>query len=803
MHRYVFACLLIVSIAACGDLTRVPPPPVPLSALEGPRPVAAADQLIGTSAQTVRLVRAIPAQALCTLHLPDIGGSIRDFKQTGLYKWLSSPEVQEQLGLTADFGFNLKLPGLGTGGGDSGMIDAARLLDSLKGEFILAVEDVRVQQGQDFPDVRLLGGITVRGAEREAEQMLELVDMLAANQPGVHVEKGTAGGYGFSRIVGKTPRPWVVELALYDQALLAGFGRETVTRMLNRLENPEELSLADSASFRECMERCGDPRDAVRFHVDLATIWSRYGKYLPKEARRVLRNLKLDELRSLSMAIRFEGKDIAITTLLDSPGGKDIVTQLLAAHTVDRQFLDRVPANANSFSIFALDGVKILRTLREVLPETMLKEFEATLEDLREDGIDLETDVFEVFGPRCAIVNVPTGRPEGSGLDLIWNQLLGTSFIFEVQDPLRAEHILKRLPKRTSYARRRDLVLDGVRASAYEFEREGVPGDFAICYALVDSYFVVTPTERTLRRMLRSRSPETGRRLREALKEVPETAVIVSYDEMRQGFMIQLDAFVRGFARTTGGSEPPRSTQPLRGLHGLGPAIAYTVADNRGVFSFTRSPTGGLGSVGGLSGLAVVAAIAVPSLHSSRLRANEAAAIASLRAIHAAQETFRANVLRDADHDGEGEYAFLGELLGQRRPGETRIRNREPLVSGSWVKQKGEFVRSGYQFRIYLPAEDGSPIGEQADLASIRRVDGDLAETVMVAVAWPVSKGITGHQAFYLDASGRLLACSNGPYGRDRAPASDVLSSQKGNLASRPLRQGEPTRDGCSWERLK
>ena len=83
------------------------------------------------------------------------------------------------------------------------------------------------------------------------------------------------------------------------------------------------------------------------------------------------------------------------------------------------------------------------------------------------------------------------------------------------------------------------------------------------------------------------------------------------------------------------------------------------------------------------------------------------------------------------------------------------------------------------------------------------QVDGDLAETVMEVLAWPVSRGITGERAFYLDASGRIYACRDGGYTKDTAPAPDVLSSQSGNLASRPLRVGELARDGNRWDRLR
>ena len=85
-----------------------------------------------------------------------------------------------------------------------------------------------------------------------------------------------------------------------------------------------------------------------------------------------------------------------MSNFLDSPGGKDFLTELLSAHPVDREFLDRIPPDANSFSIFALDGLKVIHTLRDVLPDTMLKGFEDGLASMREDGVDLEKDVFEV-----------------------------------------------------------------------------------------------------------------------------------------------------------------------------------------------------------------------------------------------------------------------------------------------------------------------------------------------------------------------------------------------------------------------
>ena len=101
-------------------------------------------------------------------------------RRIGLYAWLTSPEVKKQLGPTAEVFGSMQMPGAPGGPGN---IDVNRILKALSGEFILSLQDIRVREGQPFPDIKVLVGITVSGAEREAEQLLELVDMLAANQP--------------------------------------------------------------------------------------------------------------------------------------------------------------------------------------------------------------------------------------------------------------------------------------------------------------------------------------------------------------------------------------------------------------------------------------------------------------------------------------------------------------------------------------------------------------------------------------------------------------------------------------------
>ena len=218
----------------------------------------------------------------------------------------------------------------------------------------------------------------------------------------------------------------------------------------------------------------------------------------------------------------------------------------------------------------------------------------------------------------------------------------------------------------------------------------------------------------------------------------------------------------------------------------------------------TRSPTAGFGGLGGVTGLLTVAAVAIPNFTVARRTANEQAAVITLQALHVAQRTFRANVARDDDSDGEGEFGFLSELLGKRRKGDRKLRQRASLVSGFKRDKNGNFVSRGYHFRVYLPAEDGSPIGGHEKASRVRRVDGDLAEAVMVIVAWPIDNPGTGRHAYFMDAGGHIYVCSESRYGGDKAPPPDLLSSQAGNLASEPLPTSKRrARDGQRWVPLR
>lgn len=157
--------------------------------------------------------------------------------------------------------------------------------------------------------------------------------------------------------------------------------------------------------------------------------------------------------------------------------------------------------------------------------------------------------------------------------------------------------------------------------------------------------------------------------------------------------------------------------------------------------------------------VAILLAIAVPNLISSRIRANETAAIASLRSVATAQAQFLQSAKADEDFDGHGEYGTFAEMGG--RIGVRGFSTKVPTdltASMSLVDVAGEVQKAGYVFRIYLPKADGTGEREQPYGGMSAGVVGpDNAEQYWACYAWPMSGGISGDRTFFLNQTAHIL----------------------------------------------
>ena len=186
--------------------------------------------------------------------------------------------------------------------------------------------------------------------------------------------------------------------------------------------------------------------------------------------------------------------------------------------------------------------------------------------------------------------------------------------------------------------------------------------------------------------------------------------------------------------------------------------------------------------------IAIIASIAIPKMMSARISANENAAIATLRSIASAQAQLQSSSAIDTDADGGGEYGYFGELAGS-----APLRSfapaapAAPTLAGGLLTPSilptpfsavtapgalgGNVVRSGYVFRMYLPAatagggivgvaETGA-VGVGGATVGAGMPDSDNCEILWACYAWPETAGSTGNRAFFINQEGDLLQCLN------------------------------------------
>jgi prepilin-type N-terminal cleavage/methylation domain-containing protein len=205
--------------------------------------------------------------------------------------------------------------------------------------------------------------------------------------------------------------------------------------------------------------------------------------------------------------------------------------------------------------------------------------------------------------------------------------------------------------------------------------------------------------------------------------------------------------------------------------------------------------------------IAIIASMAIPNLLSSRLTANETAAVATLKALVSAQSQAVSRDAVDIDGDGQGEYLFLAELSGTVNLRGLAVTLDPAIVSVSLGNVSNSNVnKAGYHFALYLPDAAGAGVAEDPNggLAAPAAVDADFCESYWVAYAWPATHGSSGRRAFVVNQEGSILQTPNDAQqysGNTTVPAFDSAYSAAGDLTSRLSVGGVPAAaaDGAVW----
>lgn len=142
--------------------------------------------------------------------------------------------------------------------------------------------------------------------------------------------------------------------------------------------------------------------------------------------------------------------------------------------------------------------------------------------------------------------------------------------------------------------------------------------------------------------------------------------------------------------------------------------------------------------------IAIIAATTMPGLLRTRMSANEGSAIASLRAVNAAQAAFSSTCARNG-------FAQSLEDLAQAPPGAA-----QPYISPDLSINGG--LKSGYRFVV--SADVGAvPVTLAADTCNSAAAD---AVSSYFAEAHPASVGSTGRRSFATDRRGTIFARDDG-----------------------------------------
>ena len=203
--------------------------------------------------------------------------------------------------------------------------------------------------------------------------------------------------------------------------------------------------------------------------------------------------------------------------------------------------------------------------------------------------------------------------------------------------------------------------------------------------------------------------------------------------------------------------------------------------------------------------IAIIAAAALPNLLASRLTANEASAIGTLRTVCSAQSQARNRVAVDFDSDGQGEFLYMAELSGNVNLRGLATPLDPAAVSLSIGQVSNSAVNhSGYHFAMYLP--DVAAVGVLEDpnggKAAPATVDADYCETFFVCYAWPTSVNSSGRRAFAVNESGDMVQSDNvatAYSGTGLMPAFDAAYTVAGDMTS-GFNIAGPAVDGGTWK---
>lgn len=497
--------------------------------------------------------------------------------------------------------------------------------------------------------------------------------------------------------------------------------------------------------------------------VNLDPIWTITGMFAPPEVRSILDACGAPSIHGFSAVAGLGQTGIDEAFLMDSPGGNDLLTKVLAGRPLDAAMARFVPRDTASAWLGSFDLQALYEGVMKVLPDEEREALAQGLDALEGQGVDVRKDVIANVGPTIGLcgnfdfLHRMTAAQPGPAVDF--------TFFASVQDGKRLADLFQHAPNVSGPAARvHSREMDGFTIlDAGEMTLPDGAGGTKVdpAFAFGDHAFLFSATDAGLVRALEA-AKQADNRGPQSLQSALATNVAGAFSVGTIGM----------------GDEGPTPAATIGRRTSLG--LEITTHEGNGTASFLTMA----------GSFAVAASVAIPKLMAERAGVNEAAAVASLRSIAGAELAFRQARHDDLDRDGQGEFGTLGELSGASALRSSKPALQKPLLPSALRPTQGDCcVHDGYVFRV--------------DVARRMTHDPNDDEREFIAYAWPVQAGMSGLRVFSIDADGRLLASDNhGDHqhyeGADHQP---LLDASKRSLTTHSTIgiKGRTGRDGGTW----
>ena len=733
--------------------------------------------------------RILGQNALIHLSIPQSASLSDDYAKSNLSKLVNHPEIRP---FVASFESWWKRRKTQPAGGKPSFNDQAReaiglsideVWDLLQGPLSFSLYDVPVGGPHKLDLVLTLGAPDPVKLEKAAAALRD-----AAKKGGNLQEKETAHGGLTIREFGDA------ELRLYytvlQKTLVVTTQMERIVQMIDAAADKTFAGLREDAAFKTARARVSpDNRHFFLIYLNLGQTLKVYGRELGEPGMKAVEALGLADVPSLAMALAYDGPFIRERYALMTSRQDRGLIKLIAGGTPADPFVDKVPANATSYSHMGLNLAEVYAVL-----EAASKADAGFQQALQETVGKYEQRVgFKVKEALASVGSNWTGWasiPPGGGL---WPDSISA---VGLNDPATFESALEKaltdgglpLEEFTFRGRKIRYVTIGLEPLLGAMPMptpEFLSFSTTICYFIEDKTLYLSSHPMALKRLILRSGEKTpsivqnptyaalAAKLQEgdgearAYLDIGHTAVMV------YGLLEPFAHLVRDQTRDENGelivdlAKLPLEETLAELIGGL-LMTKRTLQD--GIQIDSRSNTG-VSLASGVGLVAIGAAVAIPRMAGGGgggQQNNEALAEFNLQIIKIAEESFKT---ADSDANGVADYwtRDVAGLFALKDKSGQPIMLLDAATAGADPEGAARYglpvvPKNGYFFKMMVGDADGE---------AYQKDDGKTNKTRFGVVAWPAVPGATGRVTFIVNEAGKVWKKDTQGQPVDRWPGKD------------------------------